>query len=383
MKSVFVSYSRSDSSAVGRLVAQLKEAGYRVWHDVSLTGGQHWWDSILEEIRRCDIFLFALSRESIDSEACRRELDYAAALERRLVPVRVNVNISPQNLARPLAEIQVVDFLKPESDLLRVVCAINLAAPASPPPDPPPAAPSLPVSYLGGVNERLHASGELAAADQKSLCTDLRIALDEGHSPAEIRGAVQRFLQRPELLATVKAQLDSLLATLRAAEHGSAAVVAKAPAEPKATALPAISSGRSSAATGALVHRTLPWTPLRVLSALLVLMSVPMTCLAILVMIVGDAPAAALLGLLVGSGLAIVALRVPEVPTPEQKQFRSQWLRGALLVWFSCLAFGIVFHGTPIGPPVGAMGLFGLASHASVWFYRWCSVRPSPLRDSQ
>jgi TIR domain len=218
MKKIFISYSRSDSAAVTHLVGQLTAGEYRVWHDSTIAGGQHWWARILAEIRECDLFLFALSRASVDSEACRRELDYAYALGKPLIPVRVQDDINPQALSRPLAEIQVIDYLKPAADLMRVVGAINLTPAGSPLPLSLPEAPELPVSYLAGLNDRVQSIEKLSDDQQKALCTDLRIALDEGHNTAEIRKAIERFLRRPELLASVKAQLDVLNAAILARE---------------------------------------------------------------------------------------------------------------------------------------------------------------------
>ena len=80
MRKVFVSYSRNNLDAVSQLVEDLQAVGINTWHDQTLTGGQRWWDNILASIRDCDIFIFALSPESWESEACRSELAYVVAL---------------------------------------------------------------------------------------------------------------------------------------------------------------------------------------------------------------------------------------------------------------------------------------------------------------
>ena len=76
MKKVFVSYSRNNLDVITQLVKDLQAVGMETWHDQTLTGGQRWWDNILANIRGCDIFVFALSPESWESEACRSELGY-------------------------------------------------------------------------------------------------------------------------------------------------------------------------------------------------------------------------------------------------------------------------------------------------------------------
>lgn len=241
MRTIFASYSREDSDVVNELVDRLNEAGYQAWHDRALTGGQAWWDSILEEIRRRQIFLFAISRHSGKSEACRKELEYARALGRAIVPVRVDADFSLQLLVKPLTDLQVVDYLQPERDLLRVIAAINRLPERMPLGDPQVEKPTLPVSYVGGINEQLHSHDPLTDAEQKSLCTDLRIALAEGHARSEIRHAIEAFKKRPELLATVQTQLDALLREIDAPSgsdagnpaSGGGDVTHKIPATPK------------------------------------------------------------------------------------------------------------------------------------------------------
>src|SRR5262249_26457442 len=89
MADIFISYNRKDREAVTQLAADLEELGHDVWFDRELTttGGQKWWANVLEQIRRCDIFLFALTPGSLASDACQREYHYAYSLNKPIVPV--------------------------------------------------------------------------------------------------------------------------------------------------------------------------------------------------------------------------------------------------------------------------------------------------------
>ena len=78
--SAFVSYSRRDAKAVEALHADIELAGLSAWFDREVEGGQLWWDVILERIRSCEIFVVALSPDSLASKACQAELAYAVAL---------------------------------------------------------------------------------------------------------------------------------------------------------------------------------------------------------------------------------------------------------------------------------------------------------------
>ena len=73
----FISYARQDQAAVEALNADLERARVHVWMDEELTGGESWWDTILEQIRSCDLYIFALSPNSLRSRACKAELEYA------------------------------------------------------------------------------------------------------------------------------------------------------------------------------------------------------------------------------------------------------------------------------------------------------------------
>ena len=86
---VFVSYARQDRDIVAALCNDLELLGREVWIDERLRGGQEWWDQILDHIRSCDVFVWTVSPASVASKACRSELEYASALGRAILPVKV------------------------------------------------------------------------------------------------------------------------------------------------------------------------------------------------------------------------------------------------------------------------------------------------------
>src|SRR5688572_21070214 len=147
MRKVFVSYSRNNLDAVGQLVKDLQDVGFNAWHDQTLTGGQRWWDNILASIRDCDVFIFALSHESWQSEACKSELDYVVKLGKPILPVLVSDNIRLSLLSAPLAEIQISKYLqRDKAEAFALLKAINSTPIPAPLPDPLPAPPPVPLS---------------------------------------------------------------------------------------------------------------------------------------------------------------------------------------------------------------------------------------------
>ena len=78
MPTVFISYARRDAVPVAALADDLGEFGYTVWLDREVSGGQHWWDRILDQIRTCDVFVFALSPAGLDSVLPTGTLDFSS-----------------------------------------------------------------------------------------------------------------------------------------------------------------------------------------------------------------------------------------------------------------------------------------------------------------
>lgn len=224
MKRVFVSYSRNNLEAVTQLIDDLQAIGLNTWHDQTLTGGQRWWDNILANIRECDIFVFALSPESWDSEACKSELAYVVQLGKTILPVLVADGININLLSPPLSEIQVTDYRQRDKDAaFALVRSINTSPPTPPLPDPLPAPPHVPVSYLSSLKERIDSTGVLSAQDQITLLFELEEELQVGRSPTEIRDLLMRMKRRDDLLAKVAIKID---AALKGLEN-------KAPVEPR------------------------------------------------------------------------------------------------------------------------------------------------------
>lgn len=84
---IFISYSRADRAAV-RLVVNRLQVDHEVWvdwEDISPT--DRWATAIEKGIEQADAFLFLLSPTSCLSQYCLLELNYAAALNKLLVPV--------------------------------------------------------------------------------------------------------------------------------------------------------------------------------------------------------------------------------------------------------------------------------------------------------
>ena len=214
MSTVFVSYSRESKQQAESLAKDLESLGHEAWFDQQLTGGQAWWNLILENIRKCDLFAFALTPAALDSPACRREYTYAADLKKTILPVLVADGVSIDLLPEALAQIQYVDYRQEDKEAFRSLARALGAAPASSPlPDPLPAPPPAPVSYLGSLREKVETSNVLSFEEQTGLVIKLKHGLREAKQADDVLGLLKTFRGREDLYARVADEIDSLLIT--------------------------------------------------------------------------------------------------------------------------------------------------------------------------
>jgi WD40 repeat protein/lysozyme family protein len=85
---VFVSYSRDDLEFADQLVAALAPCGFEPTIDRhGISGGEDWQNRLGKLIQEADTVAFVLSPSSAASEICRWEVDEAARLGKRIIPV--------------------------------------------------------------------------------------------------------------------------------------------------------------------------------------------------------------------------------------------------------------------------------------------------------
>jgi TIR domain/SIR2-like domain len=214
---LFISYTRRDAEVVQGLVADLEHSGHQPWIDRDLTGGQQWWDEVLAEIRRCHVFVFALSTESAASKACRSEMAYAVACGRTILPVMVrdaNVELAPD----PIGATQYVEYRQRSSENAIALISALLAMPPAPLlPDPLPPPPSPPITDLAPIREAL-AADSLSLAQQQSLLEELSRRQDEPDQHDTLRGLLEVFRRRADVTVSIARAIDGLLVVVPSAE---------------------------------------------------------------------------------------------------------------------------------------------------------------------
>ncbi len=220
---VFVSYSSRDKDAVKSLSQDLQDAGEQVWLDQRLGGGDAWWRAILEQIRGCEVFVFALSQNSIQSKPCQAELRYAQDLGLPILPVQVGLVDSMQ--LNPLATVQTLDYRNPTPKAgMQVITALNRArAQRQPLPSPLPGEPLVPFEYLIRLYHTISSPNYLSPPEQAALVAQLQLGLREDgeHDAArkDIAMLLNKLRDREDVTYRTRTEVDTVLAAIDSDSH--------------------------------------------------------------------------------------------------------------------------------------------------------------------
>jgi len=211
--SIFISYARKDRTAAETLRHDLERARSSVWLDDELTGGQAWWETILGQIRACELFVFALSPDSLRSKACQAELRYALELKRPLLPVMVRA-VSVQLAPAAIADTQIIDYTERTADsaVALVTAAANRTL-APPLPQPLPTPPPPPMSYMNPYREQIQSS-DLSFRDQAHVVLALRGHLQDEDERDTARELLVELRRRQDIAESVARDVDELLASV-------------------------------------------------------------------------------------------------------------------------------------------------------------------------
>jgi hypothetical protein len=211
---LFVSYARPDRPQVNTLVERLRQAGIGVWLDSDLVGGQPWWDKILGQLRSCDAVLAAVSRATLNSQACRFEREYAARLGKPVLPMTLEsmpAGLFPQDIAR----IQVIDYSQPsDAAAFKLAGAIFALPRPAPLPSPLPASPPVPQTRFGDLNDRISAPS-LSLEEQLGIIGVLEGALGPTSDQEDRQTAAEmlsELAKRPDLYQQAARKIEALQA---------------------------------------------------------------------------------------------------------------------------------------------------------------------------
>ncbi|USR89665.1 TIR domain-containing protein [Phormidium yuhuli AB48] len=110
MTDAFISYCRRDKEFVQKLYKSFGDSKREVWVDwENIPLNSDWRDEIYRGIEGADNFIFVLSPDSVASQVCREEVDYAVVNNKRLVPI-VHKEVSYDEVHPELAKLNWIFF---------------------------------------------------------------------------------------------------------------------------------------------------------------------------------------------------------------------------------------------------------------------------------
>lgn len=204
-----MSYRSMDRETVRTILRELEDIGHEVWSDVNLPD-HDWWERVLDGIRSCDLFVFGLTPHWFASDACLREFDYATALGKNRLPIRLAempVDAIPPQVQR----LHIVHYDGNTAESFRVLQrAINRQPPPAPLPAALPEPPRTPVGDLDRYDQQLRQM-RLERDAQAAMVFELKRALRRRDQAAEARALLNNLRKHPDTTESVANRIDMAL----------------------------------------------------------------------------------------------------------------------------------------------------------------------------
>ena len=106
-RQIFISYSKKDSDFALRLANDLQAAGFEIWIDRSIAGGEKWREKIESNLKSAKEVIVVLSQNALDSQWVPYEGALAVGWAKSLYPLLIEENIP---IPPWLHEVQYINF---------------------------------------------------------------------------------------------------------------------------------------------------------------------------------------------------------------------------------------------------------------------------------
>jgi len=130
MTQVFLAYAEADKRVMQGIRNRLWREGFTVWtNQTDIQTGEAFQEAINRGIEEADTLVYLLSQDSVTSEYCQQELDYAFSLNKQIIPIKLG-DVAPEKIPQILQglhyidltdNIQDEDYHLDESQLVRIL----------------------------------------------------------------------------------------------------------------------------------------------------------------------------------------------------------------------------------------------------------------------
>ena len=115
MADIFISYSSHDREKALSLADELRSLGTSVWIDQAIDGAAQWSAEIAKALDECKALVFLVSKTSVSSKNCVKEITIAAEADKHILPVDLEDIPLPREFKYHLAGIQRVAYSNREA----------------------------------------------------------------------------------------------------------------------------------------------------------------------------------------------------------------------------------------------------------------------------
>lgn len=110
MSQVFLSYAYENEAVMRQIRTSLWRAGFTVWTNTAdIQTGETFEAAIKQGVAQADNLVYLLSPDSLNSTYCQQELNYALALNKRIIPVLVSP-VEPEQIPPELRSLHYIDL---------------------------------------------------------------------------------------------------------------------------------------------------------------------------------------------------------------------------------------------------------------------------------
>jgi Leucine-rich repeat (LRR) protein len=127
MTDAFICYSVADKELTKTVMRLLMREGFTTWiHSEDIEKGSDFASEINRGIEDSSFFLFFMSKNSLTSRWCLKELNYALSLNKKIIPLKIE-NFEEYLLPKNISNLQFVDFTdnKTEEDFKKDIDSIT------------------------------------------------------------------------------------------------------------------------------------------------------------------------------------------------------------------------------------------------------------------
>ena len=122
---LFISYAHKDDQAVFGIIKALHEKLYRIWYDEGIEVGANWPQVIASHLKNSAAVLIFVSKNSLASQNCMREVNYGVAQKKKSIVVLLDGAQMPEDMGMQLSVAPKVAFSTAEQTAAEVAALLD------------------------------------------------------------------------------------------------------------------------------------------------------------------------------------------------------------------------------------------------------------------